>query len=283
MASLPANADATRGANFRAALAHPFTISSLVIAPSLALLLGAVFAGPAVALGAPVAAALAVVLLAWLWADRQAESEFWGSVAQRLGYRFTFESSLPPMTPLLGAGDRRFYEHTMHGPLSDLGLDVRLAHYRFEIRRKDSSTKTTTWESHPFTVCIVDLVSGMQLYPGVYLRAHRGPLARLGNDWLRGRGLRTVELESNAFNAAYDLMVTEEQDDARLRELFAPATIEWFAEHPLRPQLEFRAGTLVVYVPEHIEDIGNLVWLLDATADIARRLAAEVAEDEAAA
>ena len=44
MVSPPANADATRGANFRAALAHPFTISSLVIAPSLALLLGAVFA-----------------------------------------------------------------------------------------------------------------------------------------------------------------------------------------------------------------------------------------------
>jgi hypothetical protein len=31
------------------------------------------------------------------------------------------------------------------------------------------------------------------------------------------------------------------------------------------------------------EDIGHLVWLLDATADIARRLLTEVAEDEAAA
>lgn len=283
MVSPQANADATRGANFRAALARPGTVASLVLGPSLALLLGAALGGPAVALGAPVAVALAIVALAWRWADRRAESEFWGQVAERLGYRFTFEASLPPMTPLLGAGDRRRFEHTLAGPLADLGIDVRLAHYRFDVRRRDASSRTTSWERHPFTVCIVELVSGMQLYPGVYLRAHRSPLARLGTDWLRGRRLRRVELESTAFNAAYDLQVTPEQDDARLRELFAPATIEWFAEHPLRPQLEFRAGTLVVYVPDHVEDIGHLVWLLDATADIARRFAAEVTEDTAAA
>lgn len=283
MGSPPANANATRGANFRAALARPGTVAALVLGPSLALLLGAAVAGFAGALAAPVAVALTIVALAWRWADRRAESEFWGQVAQRLGYRFTFEASLLPLTPLLGAGDRRVFEHTLAGPLADLGFEVRLAHYRFDVRRHDSNSHTTTWEPHPFTVCVAELVSGMELFPGVYLRAHRGPLAKLRTDWLRGRHLRSVELESTAFNAAYDLQVSPEQDDARLRELFAPATIEWFAEHPLRPQLEFRAGTLVVYVPDHVEDIGHLVWLLDATADIARRFLAEVAEDSAAA
>ena len=51
------------------------------------------------------------------------------------------------------------------------------------------------------------------------------------------------------FNDAYELLVTREQDDGRVRELFDPKTIVWLAEHPLRPHFEFRAGFLCVYVP----------------------------------
>ena len=107
----------------------------------------------------------------------------------------------------------------------------------------------------------------------------RGPRpARAAHEWLRGRGLRKVELESTEFCDAYDLQVAREQDDGRLRELFDPKTIVWLAEHPMRPQIELRAGFLVVYVPGFIEDLGRVIWLLEAAERIAERVQAEVGE-----
>jgi hypothetical protein len=67
----------------------------------------------------------------------------------------------------------------------------------------------------------------------------------------------------------------------RLRELFDPKTIVWFSEHPLRPHVEYRAGFLVVYVPDYIEDLGRVVWLLEAAERIAGRVVAEVGEAHA--
>jgi len=258
-------------------MTRPATITTLVVLPSVALLIGSVLRNPAAALGAPVAVAALIVLAAWAGADREAERDFWGSVAQRLGFRFTFETDLLPLTPLLGAGDRRGFEHTLKGPLGETGLVVRLAHYRYETDDTDSDGDRTS-TTHRFTVCIVDIEPGMRLFPGVYVRARRGPLGRGRHDWLRTRRLCKVELESTGFNQAYDLLITAEQDPVRLRELFDPKTVLWFAEHPLRPHIEFRAGTLVVYVPEHVEDIGRLVWLLDATARIAGRVLEEITE-----
>ena len=91
-------------------------------------------------------------------------------------------------------------------------------------------------------------------------------------------GLREVELESTDFNDAYELLVANEQDDGRLRELFDPKTIVWLAEHPLCPQFEFRAGFLVVYVPGYLEDLGRVVWLLEAAERLAGRVQTEITE-----
>ena len=123
----------------------------------------------------------------------------------------------------------------------------------------------------------------MTMFKGVYLREKRGLLGRLGgHDWLRGRRLRKVELESTGFNEAYELQVAPEQDEARLRELFDPKTILWFQDHPLRPHIEFRAGFLVVYVPGYLEDLGRVIWLLEAAERIAGRVQTEIGESQAA-
>jgi hypothetical protein len=46
----------------------------------------------------------------------------------------------------------------------------------------------------------------------------------------------------------------------------------------MRPHIELRAGFLVVYVPGFIEDLGRVIWLLEAAERIAERVQAEVGE-----
>ena len=98
------------------------------------------------------------------------------------------------------------------------------------------------------------------------------------HDWLRDGLLEEAELESTEFNDVYELQITREQDEARLRELFDPKTIVWLQDHPLRPHLELRAGFLVVYVRGHLDDPGRIVWLLDAAERLAGRVQDEIGE-----
>jgi hypothetical protein len=278
----PGNANAGRGEWFRTFMRSPRTITALVVGASAALLAGAHFGGPAAALAAPVAVVVVIVGGAWWLADRKAEMAFWKHVADALGYTpFYDPTALEATTPLLHAGDRRSWRHQLMGPLGDSGLTARLAQYRFDVKHENAKGEDG-WDSHRWTICLVELAAGMSLFPGVYLRERRGLIGRLGgHDWLRGRRLREVELESTEFNEAYDLQVAAEQDEGRLRELFDPKTIVWLQEHPLRPHLEYRAGFLVVYVPGYLEDLGRLVWLLEATERLAERVQEEIGESRA--
>ena len=274
----PGNANAGRTEHLRATLRRPGVITALVLGPSLALVLGAAYGGPGGAAAAPVFVLALIAAWTWTAADRIAEKAFWHATAASLGFEPYFDlGELQMTTPLLGAGDRRSFSHELTGPLGELGLPARLAHYRYEVR-DENKNGADTWRKYRFTVCVVELESGMELFPGIYLRARRGLIAQADHDWLRNRRLRGVELESVAFNQAYELLVTREQDDGRVRELFDPRTIVWLAEHPLRPHFEFRAGFLVVYVPGSLEDLGRLVWLLEAAERIAGRVRAEATE-----
>jgi hypothetical protein len=279
----PGNANAGRGEWFRSSLRTPGTITAIVVGAAVALLAGAHYGGPAGALGAPVAVVLAVVAGAWWLADRKAEAVFWDYVADSLGYEpFYDPTALETTTPLLHAGDRRSWRHELMGPLGDSGLTARLAQYKFDVKHEDGKGNES-WDSYRWTICLVELEAGMELFKGVYLREKRGLLGRLaGHDWLRGRRLREVELESTEFNEAYELKVAPEQDEARLRELFDPKTIVWLQDHPLRPHIESRAGFLVVYVPGYLEDLGRVVWLLEAAERIAERVQTEIGESSAA-
>jgi hypothetical protein len=277
----PANANVGRSEHFRATLRRPRVITALVLVPSLALLLGAALGGASGAIAAPVAGFALILAAAWYAADRIAENAFWNATAASIGFEpYSELGALELTTPLLHAGDRRLFRHELRGPLGELGLLARLAHYRYDVRRESKTDKDGegSWTKYRFTVCVVELEAGMGLFRGVYLRARRGLVARANHDWLKNRRLREVELESTDFGDAYELLVANDQDDGRLRELFDPKTIVWLAEHPLCPQFEFRAGYLVVYVPGYLEDLGRVVWLLEAAERIAGRVQTEITE-----
>jgi hypothetical protein len=277
----PGHANAGRGEWFRATLRRPAAVSAIVLGASGALVLGSALGGAAAALAAPVVVVALVLAWAWAGADARAERAFWHSVADALGYQpFLDVAAMSRTTPLLHAGDRRRYSHALAGPLGGSGLPARLAHYRYDVRHENRKGDGV-WTKYRFTVCLVEIEPGMRLFRGIYLRARRGVAGRVNHDWLRSRRLEAVELESSDFNASYELLVAPEQDAGRLRELFDPKTIVWLAEHPLRPHFEFRAGYLVVYVPGYLEDLGRVVWLLEAAERLAGRFVAEA--DEAAA
>src|SRR5215210_1710431 len=278
-----AHANAGRREHFRGTLRRPSVTTALVLAPSAALVLGAATAGAVAALAAPLVVIAVILVWAWQRAERAAERAFWAAAAEAIGFRpFSELGELQRTTPLLGAGDRRAFRHELKGPLGELGLEAKLAHYRYQVRHEDSDGDGL-WTQHRFTICALEVEAAMPpFFRGVYLRARRGIVGRAGHDWLQGRRLREVELESADFTDAYELLATRDQDDGRLRELFDPTTIVWLAEHPLRPHFELRAGFLVVYVPGHLEDLGRLVWLLEATERLAARARTEIAEAVAA-
>jgi hypothetical protein len=66
--------------------------------------------------------------------------------------------------------------------------------------------------------------------------------------------------------------VARDQDPIAVRQLFSPSLLDWFARHPLKPGIELRAGTLVVFLPGHVEEGGKLAWLLDDAREVARRV-----------
>jgi len=273
------HAASTRGLHLRRILRGRGAGYALALGVIGAFVAGAWLHSAAVMLVGPGAVVALVLLVAHRAADARATEEFFISFARARGLRYAGDTTLLPLTPLLGAGDRRACRHWMEGPLGDdmRGTICGLGHYTW-YERKRGEGETARWVPHHFTICTVDLEPGMALFPGVFLARRRGLAGLLGDGWLSTRRRRRVELESALLHERYELWVERAQDDLLLRELFSPSFVAWLAEHPLEPCFEYRAGTLVVYLERRLEDAGRLGWLQDATETIAVRLAGEVAE-----
>ena len=78
---------------------------------------GASQASLAIMAGGPAAVVLATVAACAVLADRGAATRFFRHYADSLGLVYWPRSSLPALTPLLGAGDKRWIEHWMQGAL----------------------------------------------------------------------------------------------------------------------------------------------------------------------
>jgi hypothetical protein len=272
-----ADADATRARHMRAIAGGRATAYAIALGVVGAVVFGAWLREPLLMLAGPAVVLAAVLGICFLVADRRAEDEFFLSFARARGFAYAPRTELLPLTPLLGAGERRECRHWMEGPLGDSLPACGLGHYVF--RERQGSGRNRRWKSHDFTVCVVDLGEGIAIYPGVFLARRRDLVDRIGGGaWLHTANRRRVELESEALHERCDLWVERSQDDVQLLQLFSPSFVSWLAEHPMRPCFEYRAGTLVVYLEQRVADAGRLSWLLDATAEIARRLRREVRE-----
>lgn len=245
----------------------------MVLGAAGSFVLGASQRSVAIMAGGPAAVALVTVVACWVLADRGAASRFFRHYAQSLGLVYWPRSSLPALTPLLGAADRRWIEHWMQGalpgePVIGGGIGQLVLEEREDDKRK---------ARYRLTICVADLEVSIRRFHGIFLRPRRGLVAPVPN-WIRRSTTRAIQVESTAFSERYELFVADDQDEVVARQLLSPSLVIWLAEHPLVPGFELRAGMLVVYVDRVLGDEGNLTYLLDATRKIAARVLDETAD-----
>ena len=89
---------------------------------------------PLVMVAGPLVVVALVVVVCFVVADRLAEQEFFRSFARARGFTYALRMELLPLTPLLGAGDRRECRHWMQGPLGEGLPACGLGHYFFKVR-----------------------------------------------------------------------------------------------------------------------------------------------------
>jgi hypothetical protein len=258
----------------------------LVFGTVASLVAGAWLHSAAVLAVGPLVVGTVAVLAAFSSADRLAERDFFVEYAASRDLAYIGDMAVLPLTPLLGAGDRRRSEHWMTGSLGkgrEDGREFGFGNYTYEVHKHDKRGRTVRRQKRHFTISVVDLEAGISLFPGIFLCRCRGVFGAIdGEDWLSHHGRHKVELESASLCERYDLWVDDAQDELLLRELFTPSFEVLLAEHPLVPCFEYRAGTLVVYVERTISDEGHLDWMREVTAAIASRISKEVEELQAA-
>lgn len=259
---------AQRWKHFRRRLGGQLPSYGSLFAIALGIAIAAANHDPLGGMTAALGVLLLLMLVVWRNASAEAETEFFMKLAPALGLRYMVTGSLPAITPLLGAGGMRRYEHYMEGPLFGVrgGPRCGMAHYTF------STVDSEGREGHrcPFTVCGMEIPAALSLFHGVYLR----PRGLLLHDWLdRAPRPVEVELESTDFTERYELRAAFDQDKLILRDFFSPSLLAWIAEHPLRPGFECKGGDLVTYLPGHELDADHYTLLHDFARKIAQRIA----------
>lgn len=274
---LPDDASDTRAIHLRRLLGHPAT---LIITGVLALIaLGAVGAYAGFAPGA--AAAVVVIALAlivvWLIANGQAREDFFNAYANRRGLsRIDGESAVPPLTPLLRNGDKRYAEQRFNGVLPG-GMNGSLCLYTYEETTTDSDGDRQTTYVH-YTIAITQLPATAPYLQELFCQR------RLGFRFLDGmedafRKRQRVEQESAAVDKAYEIFIGANDDMNRARQVLSPTFLVWLdANSPEAYAFELCAGSLVCNVKGHKKTAAELDALCSASAAVARRLSEEAAE-----
>jgi len=271
------DADDTRSTHLVRLLRSPVTISlgSVLV---IACFVGATLAaGPLAGLGAAAVGVLLVFLIAWVLASGAAREDFFSHYAAARGLnRASGRTTLPPTTPLLRKGDRRYAEEVMNGTLPG-GAAGAVGLYTYEIETTDSEGNDDT-DHYRFTVVLHDIPSAAHSVSDVYCQRREGfRFMDSAEDVFRR--MQRLELESEALDKRYEVFFGAQDDEVWMKRLFSPTFIVWLPEQtPKDFAFEFSAGSLCVNVKGHYDSATELDQLCAAAGAVAKRLASESLE-----
>lgn len=274
---MPLDADDNRGKHFRTLLGSPVSLSLGSVLVIGAFVGGTIGAGALVGAAAAAGMALLILLIIFVIASNAAEEDFFSSYAAARGLnRVAGNSSLPPSTPLLRKGNKRYAEHVMNGTLPG-GSPGAIGLYTYEVETRDSEGNTDT-DYYKFTVVMHDLPQAATKVSDLYCQRRSGFRFMDGAEDAF-RKMQRLELESEILDRRYEIFYGAEDDQAWIKRLFSPSFIVWLAEQP--PEnfaFEFSAGSLCVNTKGHSNNAADLDELCEAASKVAHRLAGEAAE-----
>lgn len=269
--------DDTRGHHLRRLLTHPVTLSlgaTLAIGGFVA---GTLIVNALIGLLALVAVILLVLLVAFALASSAAKEDFFRTYADARGLKRTSgKSSVPPLTPLLRKGQRRYIEQRMQGTLPG-GMAGSLGLYTYEVDSTDSKGNRNT-SYYRFTTVLFDLPEVARHVSDLYCQRRSGFRFMDGAEDVFRR-MRRLELESEAHDKRYEVFFGPEDDEIWMKRLFSPSFIVWLAhDAPSDFAFELSAGTLCVNVKNHHDSAVELDELCEAATAVAGRLVEEAAQ-----
>jgi hypothetical protein len=274
---VPADADATQGAHFRALAGSPVTLTITGIVALLALLAVGAGAGWGIGAAAAGAALLLALLVVWLIANARAAEDFYKAYAAGRGLtRIDGKSQLPPLTPLLRKGDKRYAEQRFNGVLPG-GLDGSLCLYTYEDESRDSDGNKQTTYVH-YTIVITQLPDTAGFMQELFCQRRFGfRFMDSMEDVFRTR--QRVEQESEAVDKSYEIFIGKHDDMNRARQVLSPSFLVWLEQNSDENfAFELVAGSLVANVKGHKKSATELDQVCTASAAIARRLQEEAEE-----
>lgn len=273
----PLDADDTRSQHFGRLSGQPLTLSLGATVLVAAFVGGTLAAGVAVGAAAAVGALLLVVLIVFVIASNAAEEDFFRSYAQARGLnRQAAKGALPPSTPLLRKGDRRYAEQVMNGTLPG-GLPGAIGLYTYEVTTRDSEGDQDT-DYYRFTVVMHDIPAVAAKVSDLYCQRRSG-FRFMDSTEDAFRRMERLELESHDLDKRYEIFYGADDDQNWMKQVFSPSFIVWLAdEAPADFAFELSAGSLCVNTEGHRDNAADLDAICEAAGRVARRLADEAAE-----
>jgi hypothetical protein len=275
--SVPQDTDDTRRAHLGRLARHPVTLS-LGATLAIAALIGATLATDMILIGVAAAAGvvLLVLLIVFFIASGRAKEDFFRGYAEGRGLSRVGEGSLPPGTPLLRRGDKRYAHQIMSGTLPG-GAQGAVALYTYEETERDSEGNSQTTYIN-FTVMIADIPESAPFVSELYCQRRSGfRFLDSAEDVFRTR--KRVELESEALDQRCEIFAGRDQDPNWLRQLFDPSFVYWLGdEAPDGTAFELVAGMLCVNVKGHLDSAAELDRMCEAGSRIAKRVRDESVE-----
>ncbi len=274
--AVPQDTDDTRGKHFAQLSRNPWALSIGGTLAIVAFVAATTQVGAAIGAAAAAAVIAILFLVLFLIASGRAKEDFFNAYATARGLNRQGKGHLPPSTPLLRKGDRRYAEQIMNGTLPS-GLPGALALYTYEERSRDSDGNEDV-EYYRFSVVLHDLPAVAHRVSDIYCQR------RSGFRWMdsaedKFRTMKRLELESTDLDKRYEIFYGPNDDEVWLKRLFSPKFIVWLSDAaPDGLAFELSAGSLCVNRKGHHDNAVELDHLCDGAGEIARRLAGEASE-----